>query len=453
MIGEKVMGMVALGNREGGYGKEQQQDLEKIAPAIIHGLLHKRAESDLRKAHDELEHRVAERTAALKELNESLEQQVEERTELAEARARQLQSLAVDLIEAEERERQRISDMLHDDLQQMIAGARMQLQAAGNKQDPAPVIKNVDRLLEQCIEKSRGLSHQLSPPVLHQFGLGPALDWLVRQMEEQFGLHVRLETESFLEITDSPVKVFLFRAAQELLFNVVKHSEGKNADVLLSRSDSNLVLSISDSGRGFEPAILNQTDQRTGLGLASLRERALAIGGSLEIDSTPGQGSRFTLKVPLNLIQTKVKKQRRTDDIQRLNKENPLADSKIRRVLLVDDHKVMRQGLANLMAGKPNIEIVGEAADGEEALEMARQLHPDVILMDISMPKMDGVEATRLITAEMPWIHVIGLSMFADDNVSQKMREAGAKAFVPKTSSSAELLKAIYEVNKIKKDN
>jgi PAS domain S-box-containing protein len=380
------------------------------------------------------------------------EQKVVERTDLAETRARQLQALAVDLIEAEEQERQRISDMLHDDLQQMIAGARMQLQAAGNSADPAPVIEKVDQLLEQSIEKSRNLSHQLSPPVLHQFGLIPALDWLARQMEEQFGLQIRLETEAGLKISDSPVKIFLFRAAQELLFNVVKHSEVKNASVLLSRSDSNLVLSISDSGRGFEPAILNQTDQRAGLGLASLRERTLAIGGSIEIDSTPGKGSRFTFKIPLNLIQTKIKKQSRADEPRHLAKENPLAVSKIRRVLLADDHQVVLEGLANLMARIPNIEVVGKAADGKEALEMARRLHPDVVLMDISMPKIDGLEATRLITAELPWIRVIGLSMFADENVSKKMIEAGAKAFVPKSSSSAELLKAIFEVNEEEKD-
>jgi DNA-binding NarL/FixJ family response regulator len=108
----------------------------------------------------------------------------------------------------------------------------------------------------------------------------------------------------------------------------------------------------------------------------------------------------------------------------------------------------MRQGLISMIADKPGIEVAGEASSGEEALELARRLSPDVIIMDISMPGIGGVEATRLIKAENPEIRVIGLSMFAEEDISQKMREAGADGFVSKSESSSELLKAIYEVRR-----
>jgi DNA-binding NarL/FixJ family response regulator len=114
------------------------------------------------------------------------------------------------------------------------------------------------------------------------------------------------------------------------------------------------------------------------------------------------------------------------------------------RVLLVDDHQVMRQGLVRMIQDQPEIRVVGEAANGREAIELTRELQPDVLVMDVSMPEMDGVEATRRIKAQMPQVRVIGLSMYEEQSVVQAMRQAGAEAFVSKTDSSGSLLKAIY---------
>ena len=113
-------------------------------------------------------------------------------------------------------------------------------------------------------------------------------------------------------------------------------------------------------------------------------------------------------------------------------------------MLFVDDHHVMRQGLIRLMNGQPVVQVAGEAANGREAIEKVRQLRPDVVVMDVSMPVMDGIEATRRIKAEWPEVRVIGLSMYDDEHISQKMRKAGAETFLSKTASPAELLKAIY---------
>jgi PAS domain S-box-containing protein len=385
----------------------------------------------------------------VQQMNATLEQKVGERTRIAETRAKQLQSLAVELVQAEEFERQRIADLLHDDLQQLIASARMQVQLAFEKADPGPTLKNVERLLGDSLEKSRRLSHELSPPVLQQFGLAAALEWLVRHVDEQFELKVTLETTVSCEMKDTPLKVFLFRAAQELLFNSVKHSGVKTAHVRLYDADSRITLSVSDNGQGFDPAILDSYSRKTGFGLVSLRARAAAIGGNLEIESAPGQGSRFILTVPIRLAA--LRQPEKLFGAAALpsgisEKQVMNSDSENIRVLFADDHKVMRQGLIGIISDQPGIQVCGEASSGEEALALAERLRPDIVIMDVSMPGMGGLEATRRIKKEMPEIRVIALSMFEDEDIALKMRQAGADGFISKSESSSELLKAIYAI-------
>ncbi len=112
------------------------------------------------------------------------------------------------------------------------------------------------------------------------------------------------------------------------------------------------------------------------------------------------------------------------------------------RVLLVDDHAVVRKSLAYYLAAQPDFEIVGEAGDGEMAVELARQLHPDVILMEVNMPFMNGIEATRVIHAELPDIRIIGLSVFDPAARMAAMMAAGAAGYVSK-AEAPELLLAV----------
>jgi DNA-binding NarL/FixJ family response regulator len=105
------------------------------------------------------------------------------------------------------------------------------------------------------------------------------------------------------------------------------------------------------------------------------------------------------------------------------------------RVLLADDNNALRQEIARLLGGEPDLQIVGEASHGRMAVELARQLQPDVVLMDLSMPVMNGLAATRTIAAELPSVRVIGLSMYDDASEGELMRKAGAAAYVSKAGS------------------
>jgi len=380
---------------------------------------------------------------------------VAERTKLASDRARQLQTLAVELIQAEERERRQFAHLLHDDLQQLLAAAKMQLQVVAESYPEELLLKNVHEVLEESIAKTRRLSHELSPAVLQHSGLLAGLQWLTGQMKQQFGLIVRLEEDFTPEIENPVLNVFLFRAVKELLFNIIKHSGVKEACLVLSKTDDALSICVSDKGKGFDLDLLKNSAGKTGFGLMSIRERATYMGGDLLIETTPGNGSRFILTVPLD--------EAIVGKPQPLNPRTPQKSSvpalphlyknqKGARVLFADDHHVMRQGLIKLILGQPGIQVVGEAADGLEAVEQARHLRPDVVVMDVSMPKMGGVEATRLIKAEMPHVRIIGLSMHDDEHIIKTMRDAGAEIFVNKTVSSAELLKTIYDVVFIRKN-
>lgn len=113
------------------------------------------------------------------------------------------------------------------------------------------------------------------------------------------------------------------------------------------------------------------------------------------------------------------------------------------RVLLVDDHKMMRDGLSALLDGVPDIQVVGQASDGREALDLVRTLSPDVVVMDIGMPELNGVEATRRIQAEFDRVKVIGLSTHTDKRYVHQMLEAGACGYVLKIAAHDELLRAV----------
>ena len=116
------------------------------------------------------------------------------------------------------------------------------------------------------------------------------------------------------------------------------------------------------------------------------------------------------------------------------------------RVLVVDDHAVVRQGLCGLLARYDDIEVVGEAANGYEAVEKDRDLQPDVLIMDVTMPKLDGIEATRRIKQQHPAAVVIGLSVHNSPHVEKEMRNAGAAAFLNKESAVDQLYETINAV-------
>ncbi len=399
------------------------------------------------------QYEVRDALVALRKAKADLEQKVEKRTGELRQQAAQLRLLAGKLTLTEQQERRRMAKVLHDHLQQLLVASKFRLTVLSRHQDVVvqQATREVEQLIDDAIQSSRSLTAELSPPILHEGGLDPGLEWLARWMADRHGLFVDLALEPAAAPVPEDVKILLFEAVRELLFNTVKHARTKSAIVNLRYLDRQVQVVVSDRGVGFDPnAISSKEALSGGLGLFSVRERMQLIGGNMEMDSAPGKGSRFVLTAPLTALVAPATSTASTRIVEMPAGERTLPANRPRsgtpiRVLLADDHIVMREGLARLLSQEPDITIVGQAADGQEAVRLAAALLPDVILMDISMPKLNGVEATRAIRNDYCDIRIIGLSMFEEMDRAQALRDAGAIAYLTKSGPPDELVAAIRE--------
>ena len=118
------------------------------------------------------------------------------------------------------------------------------------------------------------------------------------------------------------------------------------------------------------------------------------------------------------------------------------------KLILADDHEIFRDGFRAMIKKQPSVQLIGEAGDGEELIKICRDLKPDVVITDIKMPRMDGVEATKKLTEEMPEVGIIALSMFDEENLIVEMLEAGAKGYLLKNAHKDEIMDAIKAVDR-----
>lgn len=117
------------------------------------------------------------------------------------------------------------------------------------------------------------------------------------------------------------------------------------------------------------------------------------------------------------------------------------------RIILADDHEIFRDGFKAMIRKQPSVELIGEAGNGEELVEITRRLRPDVVVTDIKMPKMDGLQAAKILSKEFPGMGIVALSMIDEENLIIDMLEAGAKGYLLKNAHKNEIIEAIKAVN------
>jgi len=338
-------------------------------------------------------------------------------------------------------ERERLARELHDSLGQVLGYTNIQIQAIREmlKTDQLPVVDGSLVRLSQVIMEAntevREFIYEVKTTLLFKEGFFAALQQYLIHYEKNFQIRVEVKNPDNLaeEELDLTVGVQLFRIIQEALANVRKHARAGQVTITFFKKDCEILISVTDNGVGFAPERL--VAGQSSFGLEVMQERARQIGGEVHIDTVPGQGTTVTVTIP-----------RFAGPDREVAPTGPgigNAASTIKiRVLLADDHVLFMEGLQNLISPH-GFEVVGTARDGLEALEKARLLEPEMILMDLQMPRCNGLVATRLIKAEMPEIKIVILTMSDREQDLFEVIKNGASGYLLKGLRTEELIEQL----------
>jgi len=388
--------------------------------------------------------------AELNRWKDELEVRVQERTQELEATQERLVALSSQLSVTEQQERRKLARDLHDYLAQILVVGQMKTKLA-LKQSVLPpatrsVIEDIEKMFQQALIYTRTLIAELSPPNLHESGLPQALQWLGERFhKERLWVEVRANCEQ-VPLSEEQ-SVIVFQAVRELLFNVLKHAEVDRATVDLRLDEEGLLqIAVSDQGRGLSADAMKRSSEPGHLGLFSVRERIEAMGGRVELESSPGVGTTVTLMLPIGDHTPGAEVHVPSADASRLYAQGFGLEPAPIRVLLADDHTLVRQGLRDILAADDRIRVVGEASTCEEALMLTANLAPDVVITDINLPAINGIEATKRFKKLYPQMAVIGLSGHAEEHIKQDMLSAGAETLLSKECATEELTAKIVNI-------
>ncbi|WP_103105552.1 helix-turn-helix transcriptional regulator [Brevibacillus reuszeri] len=318
-------------------------------------------------------------------------------------------------------ERNRLSKDLHDTMGHSYTSIIMGLETLRPEvasQEGEQKLESLMKLARKSMEEVRGYLHQMESP---QETL--PLVHTLRQVAEEFQTHAKVNVRFRAIGEEYPVgkqvKMTLFRCLQESLTNAVRHGQATDIVVSLHFEPQQTRLEVQDNGHGVE-------NWKDGFGITAMRERAAHLQGRVSVYSERGEGTLVTCFVP-RLIES-------ADEIIRL--------------FIVDDHSFIRESLRTILESQRDLQVVGMAEDGAQALELCEELEPDLVLMDLEMPNMDGITATKRLKEKWPDIRVLVLSTFQDTEKAKEIMRSGADGYLLKSIESRELAETIRLVHR-----
>jgi len=382
-------------------------------------------------------HNITDRVRIENELREHrdhLEELVKQRTFELENSRDQLKQLAAHLQYAREEERLYIAREIHDELGQVLTALKYEIKAlkygvSGKSTSDQTDVSTMNEMIDSAIQTVRKIATELRPKILDELGLNAAVKWFTEEFQKRTGINCELITDAEEVELDANRKVAVFRIVQEALNNVVRHARAQSVKVKLVKlpphkrasDEPELRVEVTDDGVGIPTELLIQP---ASIGLTGMRERAEQFGGETKIQSEIGKGTTVTayLSIPKSRPSSKIK------------------------VLLADDHPVARKGILKILDSASDISVVDEAENGQEVLRLADEKHYDVLVLDISMPGIGGLEALKVLKKRNPGIRVLIMSARSEEEYGLRAIKAGASGYLTKDSAPEKLVEAIRKL-------
>src|ERR1700719_2781953 len=353
-----------------------------------------------------------------------------------------LRQLSARLLKLQDEERRRIARDLHDTTGQKIAVLSMTLDRLAKlvdtrKLDVKDALTESRDVVAKIGEEIRTLSYLLHPPLLDECGLASAVLWYAEGFKKRSGIHLSVSIDEELVRLTSDAETALFRVLQESLTNVHRYSGSPSAEIRIFQSPSKVHLEIVDHGKGVKAGTERSSfagAPTLGVGIPGMRERIRQLGGQLEVEFS-NEGTRVYATLPREAFAEESAEQSTSKLFRRPDVR--------KRILIADDHEVMRRGLRGLVESQEEWSVCGEAMEGNEAISKARELRPDLLILDVSMPGVSGIEVALQILKDEPNTKILFFTMYDSPQMMRELSNVGAWGYVAKARAGNDLVDAV----------
>jgi len=280
--------------------------------------------------------------------------------------------------------------------------------------------------------------------LLDECGLASAAHWYAEGFQKRSGIQVKVEVAEDLPRLNSDAETTLFRVVQESLTNVHRYSGSSVAIIRISASNGRVCLEVIDRGKGMsteKARVAVDGVAPLGVGIPGMRERLHQLGGDLAVDFAP-TGTRVLATLPFRAANAENASELDTS-LQEIAKS---AAEPRRRILIADDHELMRRGLRGLLESHYEWAVCGEAIEGREAVRKAEELEPDLVIMDVNLPGLTGIQAAARILSARPQAKIVFFTVHDSEEIIRGIVDSGAHGYVSKARAGHDLVDAVHAV-------